>query len=43
MLTAMTKLLDSSGVSDDHMKTEEFGDYKRNDPGTGVTRLDSTS
>ena len=27
MVTAMTKLLNSSGVSDDDMKTEEFGDY----------------
>ena len=28
MLTAMTGLLHASGVSDDDMKTEEFGDYK---------------
>ena len=28
MVTAMTDLLHSSGVSDDDMKTEEFGDYK---------------
>jgi ferredoxin-NADP reductase len=28
MVTAMTELLNSSGVSDDDMKTEEFGDYK---------------
>jgi ferredoxin-NADP reductase len=28
MVTAMTKLLNSSGVSEDNMKTEEFGDYK---------------
>jgi ferredoxin-NADP reductase len=28
MVTAMTSLLSSSGVSEDDMKTEEFGDYK---------------
>jgi ferredoxin-NADP reductase len=28
MVTAMTSLLNSSGVSDDDMKVEEFGDYK---------------
>jgi len=28
MVTAMTDLLTSSGVSDDDMRTEEFGDYK---------------
>jgi ferredoxin-NADP reductase len=28
MVTAMTELLNSSGVSDHDMKTEEFGDYK---------------
>jgi ferredoxin-NADP reductase len=28
MVSAMTDLLRSSGVSDDDMKTEEFGDYK---------------
>src|ERR1700726_4004464 len=28
MVTAMTDLLNSSGVSDDDIKTEEFGDYK---------------
>jgi len=28
MVTAMTDLLISSGVSDDDMKTEEFGDYQ---------------
>jgi len=39
MVSAMTELLSSSGVSDDDMKTEEFGDYKlhqdprQNDPG----------
>jgi len=38
MVTAMTGLLNSSGVSEDDMKTEEFGDYKlqqdlgQNDP-----------
>ena len=42
MVTAMTGLLNSSGVSEDDMKTEEFGDYKlqqvlgQNDPGTGI-------
>jgi ferredoxin-NADP reductase len=29
MVTAMTTLLHSSGVSDDDIKTEEFGDYKQ--------------
>jgi hypothetical protein len=28
MVTAMTNLLRSSDVSDDDMRTEEFGDYK---------------
>jgi hypothetical protein len=28
MVTAMTEALNSSGVSDDDMKIEEFGDYK---------------
>jgi ferredoxin-NADP reductase len=28
MVTAMTRLLNSCGVSEDDMKTEEFGDYK---------------
>jgi len=28
MVTAMTSLLNSSGVSEDDMKTEEFGDYR---------------
>ena len=28
MVTAMTSLLNSAGVSEDDMKTEEFGDYK---------------
>ena len=28
MITAMTELLNSSGVSQDDMRTEEFGDYK---------------
>src|SRR6266403_46557 len=28
MVTAMTGLLNASGVSDDDMRTEEFGDYK---------------
>lgn len=29
MVTAMTTLLRSSGISDDDIKTEEFGDYKQ--------------
>jgi ferredoxin-NADP reductase len=47
MVTAMTDLLNSSGVSDDDMKTEEFGDYKlyrdpaQSDQGTGNSRSDS--
>ena len=28
MVAAMTTMLGSSGVSDDDIKTEEFGDYK---------------
>jgi ferredoxin-NADP reductase len=47
MVTAMTDLLNSSGVSDDDMKTEEFGDYKQyqdpsqRDQGTANNRSDS--
>ncbi len=47
MVTAMTSLLNSSGVSDDDMKTEEFGDYKlyqdsaQSDQETGKNRSDS--
>jgi len=47
MVTAMTGLLNASGVSDDDMKTEEFGDYKLyqdpavSNPGTGTSRSDS--
>jgi hypothetical protein len=47
MVTAMTDLLNSSGVSDDDIKTEEFGDYKhyqnpaQSDQGTGNNRSDS--
>jgi len=47
MVTAMTELLASSGVSEDDMRTEEFGDYKlqqgltQNDPGTGINLSDS--
>jgi ferredoxin-NADP reductase len=47
MVTAMTDLLNSSGVSDDDMKTEEFGDYKlyqdpaRSDQRTANNRSDS--
>jgi hypothetical protein len=29
MVAAMTGLLHSAGVSDDDIKTEEFGDYKQ--------------
>jgi len=47
MVSAMTDLLNSSGVSDDDIRTEEFGDYKlyRNsaqfDQVTGTNRPDS--
>jgi ferredoxin-NADP reductase len=47
MVTAMTDLLNSSGVSDDDIKTEEFGDYKlyqnsaQCDQVTGNNRSDS--
>ena len=47
MVTAMTELLNASGVSDDDVKSEEFGDYKQYrdptqlDPGTCVRRSDS--
>jgi len=47
MVTAMTGLLNASGVSDDDMKTEEFGDYKlyqdpaQSDQGAGNDRSDS--
>ena len=47
MVTAMTDLLNSLGVSDDDMKTEEFGDYKQyqnpsqSDQGTANNRSDS--
>ena len=47
MVAAMTNLLNSSGVSEDDMRTEEFGDYKlrqdlaQNDPGTGINLSDS--
>ena len=47
MVTAMTELLNSSGVSDDDMRTEEFGDYRlyqnsaQSDQGTGNNRSDS--
>jgi len=47
MVTAMSELLNASGVSNDDMKTEEFGDYKlyqdpaQNDSGTGISRSDS--
>jgi ferredoxin-NADP reductase len=46
MVTAMTDLLNSSGVSDDDMKTEEFGDYKlyqgptQSDPRTSTNPSD---
>jgi ferredoxin-NADP reductase len=47
MVAAMTQLLNSLGVSDDDMKTEEFGDYKpqhdpaQKDHGMGIHRSDS--
>ena len=49
MVTAMTDLLNASGVSEDDVKSEEFGDYKlhenpaQNDSGTGTNRSDSAS
>jgi ferredoxin-NADP reductase len=48
MVAAMTGLLNASGVSDDDIKTEEFGDYKlyqnsaQNDQGTGNNHSDSS-
>jgi len=48
MVTAMTSLLNSSGVSDDDIRTEEFGDYKlyhnsaECDQVAGNNRSDST-
>jgi ferredoxin-NADP reductase len=47
MVTAMTDLLHSSGVSDDDMKAEEFGNYKgyqdsaQGNQETGNSRWDS--
>src|SRR4029077_18722797 len=47
MVTAMTDLLNASGISDDDVKSEEFGDYRlhRNtapsDSETGANRSDS--
>jgi ferredoxin-NADP reductase len=47
MVTAMTDLLNASGVSDDDVKSEEFGDYEPQqnpvqiDSGTGINRSDS--
>jgi ferredoxin-NADP reductase len=47
MVTAMTDLLNASGISDDDVKSEEFGDYKlhrnpaQNASETGVNRSDS--
>jgi ferredoxin-NADP reductase len=47
MVTGMTELLNSLGVSDDDMKTEEFGDYKphqdpeQRDRGMSINRFDS--
>jgi ferredoxin-NADP reductase len=46
MVTAMTELLNSSGVSQDDVRTEEFGDYKlyqrsaQGDPTMGDSRSD---
>ncbi len=48
MVTVMTGLLNASGVSDDDIKTEEFGDYKldqdsaQNGQGTGNDHSDSS-
>ena len=48
MVTAMTELLNSSGVSQDDTRTEEFGDYKlyqdpaQGDPTTGNNRSDAS-
>jgi ferredoxin-NADP reductase len=47
MVTAMSELLKSSGVNEDDMRTEEFGDYKlsqdpaQGDQTTGNNRADS--
>jgi ferredoxin-NADP reductase len=47
MVTAMSNLLNASGVSDDDVKTEEFGDYQlhqdpaQNEAETGIHRSDS--
>jgi hypothetical protein len=47
IVTAMTDLLTCSGVNEDDMKTEEFGDYKVyqdpavSNPGTGINASDS--
>jgi ferredoxin-NADP reductase len=47
MVSAMTGLLGASGVSDDDVKSEEFGDYKweqdpaQNESGTGIHCSDS--
>src|SRR5580692_5897276 len=47
MVSAMTGILSVSGVSDDDIRTEEFGDYKlyqnsaQSDQGTGNNRSDS--
>ncbi len=47
MVTAMTELLNSSGISQDDMRTEEFGDYKlyqdpaQGDQAKGNSRSDS--
>jgi len=48
MVTAMTDLLTSSGVSDDDVETEEFGDYRlypdptQSDSRTGTNPSDFT-
>jgi ferredoxin-NADP reductase len=47
MVSAMSGLLSASGVSDDDVKSEEFGDYKlqqdpaQNESAAGITRVDS--
>jgi len=44
MVTAMSDLLNSSGVSDDNVKTEEFGDYKLyQDPAQSDPKTDTNS
>jgi hypothetical protein len=39
MVVAMTELLRSSGVSDDDMRTEEFGDYKLSENPLAINQI----